>query len=197
MGTIKIILVGAVIILISGLSVYFFRDKLFVVSNPIETKEIQIAETPLILENVKEMAELFSAAYYSEIVLDTTRTDKGYIYDTKNQIIIIAGGISHAGTDLSKLNNGNIQITDSSCSVILPNAEIIRTTANPSDFLIFKEEGKWDPKEVQKLKVVCQEKLQENAIKSDLISKANKRSIGLFTDLLKGLGFKKVSVEIK
>jgi len=184
-------------LIITGLTVYFFRDKLFDLSNPMATKEIQIAETPLILENVKEMAELFSAAYYSEIVLDTSRTDKGYIYDTKNQIIIIAGGISHAGTDLSKLNNGNIQVTDSSCSVILPNAEIIRTTANPSEFIIFKEEGKWDAKEVQKLKVVCQQKLQENAVKSDLIAKANKRSISLFTDLLKGLGFKKTSVEIK
>ena len=191
------ILVGTVIIFITGLSVYFFRDKLFDFSNPMATKEIQIAETPLILENVKEMAELFSAAYYSEVVLDTSRIDKGFVYDTKNQIIIIAGGISHAGTDLSKLNNGNIQITDSSCSVILPNAEIIRTTANPSEFIIFKEEGKWDAKEVQKLKVVCQQKLQENAVLTDLIAKANKRSISLFTDLLKGLGFKKISVEIK
>lgn len=66
-------------LIITGLTVYFFRDKLFDFSNPMATKEIQIAETPLILENVKEMAELFSAAYYSEIVLDTSRTDKGYI----------------------------------------------------------------------------------------------------------------------
>jgi len=143
------------------------------------------------------MAELFSAAYYSEIVLDTSRTDKGFLMDSKNQIIIVAGGTSHAGTDLSDLNNGNIKISDSSCTVTIPNAEIIRTISNPSDFLIFKEEGKWDPKEVQKLKTVCQQKLRENAIKSDLIEKANKRSISLFTDLLKSLGFKNILVEIK
>jgi hypothetical protein len=196
MDTIKMILVGTAIVLITGFTVYLFRDKLFDFSNPIAIKEIQIADTPLILDNVKEMAQLFSSVYYSEIVLDTSRIEKGLIYDTKNQIIIIAGGISHAGTDLSKLNNGNILVTDSTCSVNLPNAEIIRTIANPSEFLIFKEEGKWDHKEVQKLKVICQERLQENAKKSDLIARANKRTISLFTDLLKGLGFKKVSINI-
>jgi hypothetical protein len=197
MDTIKMIIAGAVIILITGFTVYLFRDQLFDFKNPLAIKEVHVADTPLILDNVKEIAELFSAAYYSEIVLDTSRMEKGFLVDTKKQIIIIAGGISHAGTDLSKLNNGNIRATDSSCTVTLPNAQIIRTIANPSEFVIFKEEGKWDPNEVQRLKVDCQKRLQENSINSDLIARANKRSISLFTDLLKGLGFKKVNVEIK
>jgi len=44
MNTTKMIIVGAAIVLISGFTVYFFRDKLFSFSNPIAIKEIKIAE---------------------------------------------------------------------------------------------------------------------------------------------------------
>jgi hypothetical protein len=146
-------------------------------------KEIKLDDTPLILESVKEMSELFSATTYSEIFLDTLAISKGVIWDTKNRLILIAGGISYASTDLSRLNKDKIKITDSSCTVIIPSARISRTVVNPSDIKIFKEEGDWTLQQVQKIKEIAARKLEEKAEKTDLIQRANNKSTLLFTNL--------------
>jgi hypothetical protein len=116
----------------------------------------------------------------------------------KHEIIIIAKGTCYAGTDLSKLSKNDIQIADSvTCLVNLPKAEIIDIVMNPSDFDIYIEDGDWEANEVLKVKEKAKNKLKELAEKTDVLQKANARSVQMFTDFAKSMGYKNVTVKIK
>jgi hypothetical protein len=163
-------------------------------------KETSIEPSALIIENVTPLAQLFSSTYYSEFpITEIKKTDAFFgLTKTDNELILIAKGNCYAGTDLSKLSKDDIQITDSvSCTISLPSAEFLDVVMNPTDFEIYKEDGEWSSEEVKKLKEKAKDEIKEMAIKDEVLKKADERSIQMFTDLLKSLGYKNVIVAIK
>jgi len=163
-------------------------------------KEITIEPTALIVENVAPLAQLFTSTYYSEFPISETKKTEALfgLTTSNNELIIIAKGNCYAGTDLSKFSKDDVQIIDSAtCSIKLPASEFLDVVMNPTDFEIYKEDGEWSAEEVKKLKEKAKYLIQEKAIKEDVLKKADLRSIQLFTDLIKSLGYKNVIVEIK
>jgi len=165
-----------------------------------ERKELSIEPTSVILDNVTSLAQLFTSTYYSEMPITEkkqTETMMGLI-KKDHMLTIIAKGTCFAGTDLSKLTKDDIIFRGKdSCVIQLPKAEIIDIVMNPSDFDIYTEEGEWSPQEVLAVKEKGKNQLKDLAIKSDILQKANDRSVQMFTDFIKTLGYKSVEVKIK
>ena len=165
-----------------------------------ERKALSIEPTAVVLDNVTSLAQLFTSTYYSEMPITEKKQTEALMGMMKKDhaITIIAKGTCYAGTDLSKLTKDDLIFkgTDS-CLVQLPKAEIIDIVMNPSDFDIYTEDGEWSQQEILAIKEKGKKQLQDQAIKSDILQKANDRSVQMFTDFVKTLGYKSVEVKIK
>jgi hypothetical protein len=71
------------------------------------------------------------------------------------------------------------------------------TIYNPEDFSIYSETGYWSTLEVQKLKEKAKSKITDLAVKSGILKKSNDRSIQLFKDFAKSVGYKNVTVKLR
>lgn len=178
--------------------------------NFLKKKPITIKNTALIIEESKKIAQLFSAKYYSEIVLDSTKyvliektnlkesilslKNISYQDSIKTEIVIIAKGNCFAGNNLDNIKINNKIDT---CSLTLPNAVILNTVVNPSDFRLFYDGGNWTKNEVQLIKEKASLEIKNFAIKNGILDKANERTKKLLTNLLKSVGFKKVVVNFE
>jgi hypothetical protein len=170
-----------------------------------KSQEIQLRETPLILEDVKDIAELFTATSYEEIFIDTTKsvensTLKKIFTFKKNhgeRFVLLARGTCMAGTDLSGINESDITVQDSSLTIKIPQAKIISTIVNPSDYEIYIDEGTWKPSEVKKIKAYAEEKIRQLAIKDGLLVKAQARTELLLKQFFNSIGYTNVTIEKK
>jgi len=184
--------------------------------NFLKPKPLELKKTAVIIEESKNIAQLFSAVYYAEVVVDTTITKledlthsaaRNYIAGVsfgtvqleadslEYEFTIIGHGNCYAGNDLKKLQPENIEFNDSICTIKIPKAEIFNTVINPSEFEIFIDDGGFSPQEVQKFKQMAVKKIEDSALNSGIIEKANKRTKKLLNDFILSLGFKKVNIE--
>lgn len=169
-------------------------------SKKVERKDLTIDPSSVMLENISSLSQLFTSNYYAELPVEEIKKEEAYfgLSKTESKLIIIAKGTCYAGTDLAKLSKEDIEIKDSvTCNIKLPKATILDVVINPQDFSIYSETGNWSPLEVQKLKDKAKIKITNLALKSDILKKSNNRSIQLFTDFAKSIGFIKVTVTIK
>ncbi len=178
----------------------------------LKNKPINIQDTKLVVEESKKIAQLFSAKYYAEIVIDSVRfikkdridiqnsilslSSKHYKDSIKEEIVIIASGNCYAGNDLSKTE---ILKDDkkNTCHLIIPNAEVFNTVINPSDFNIFYEKGEWSKEDIQKVKSHGIDKIKKFALENGIIEKANNRTFKLLKDFLNTLGYENIKIEFK
>ena len=169
-----------------------------------ESKEIKLRETPLILEDIKDIAELFTATAYEEIFIDTTKKVENstlkMIFTLKKKhserFVLIARGKCLAGTDLKEITDKDLIIKDSSITVRIPKAKIISTIVNPSDFDIYIDEGEWKISEVTKIKNYAAKRIEANAIKDGILVKAQDRTNLLLKNFFESIGFVNVTIEI-
>jgi hypothetical protein len=169
-------------------------------SKKAERKELTIDPSAVLLDNVSSLSQLFTSNYYAELPVQEIKKEAAYFGLSKKEakLIIIAKGTCYAGTDLAKLSKKDIEIIDSiTCNIQLPKATIIDVVINPQDFSIYSETGSWSAVEVQKLKNKAKIKITDLAIKSEILKKSNDRSIQLFTDFAKSIGYKNVTVKLK
>ncbi len=165
-------------------------------------KEIQLKETVLILEDVKSIAQFFTATAYEDIAIDTTKqilksTIMSAFSKSKTEpsrFVILAKGICMAGTDLSNIKTEDIVVNDSCVSITIPSAKILTTIVNPSDFEIYIDDGNWSDEEVKGIKVTALKRIERLAISDELLKKASERTKLLLTQFFKSIGFKQVTV---
>jgi hypothetical protein len=104
--------------------------------NPFNRNPLKIKNTAVIIEESKKIAKLFSATYYSEIVIDTTKLtiqaktnytnslsnlfssddeqeETKYNDSSYHQLTLIANGTTFAGNDLATISEKDIIINDS------------------------------------------------------------------------------------
>ncbi len=201
----KIIIKFILLLIILGTS-YFGLAKLNLVpslgnfSEKVERKELSIDQSAVLLDNVSSLSQLFTSNYYAELPVQEIKKEDAYFGLSKKEakLIIIAKGTCYAGTDLAKLSKEDIVIKDSvTCNIQLPKATILDVVINPQDFSIYSETGNWSALEVQKLKDKAKIKITDLAVKSEILKKSNDRSIQLFTDFAKSIGYKNVTVKLK
>ena len=172
-----------------------------IIKNPFQRNELRIENTNVLIDDIKVISQLFTSSYYTEIVVDSIKKTPGVFSDNINQLIIVARGTCYVGTELSNLDTTNIKVNKIGdkfeCTLTIPSAKIFNTVVNPSGFSIFIDNKNFTPKEVQATKDKALRQIEMNAIDSGVLEKANQRSVKLFQDLLFGMGFSKVIINVK
>lgn len=177
--------------------------------NFLAKKPMQIKDTALIVQETKKIAQLFACKFYSEIAIDSTKylyTDNidykksilsfsrsNYKDSTAAKIVLIASGNCYAGTDLDKMKI--ISSVKDSIILTIPNAQILNTVVNPSDFTIFYDDGNWSKDEVTAVKQRARAKIKSFALNNKIIQKANEKTLKLLTSFLQSVGYKSVKIE--
>ena len=123
----------------------------------------------------------------------TSYSKTQYKDSTAAKIVLIASGNCYAGTDLDKMKI--ISSVKDSINLTIPNAQILNTVVNPSDFTIFYDDGNWSKEEVVDIKQRARKRIQSFALKNNIIEKANKRTLKLLTNFLESVGYKTIKIE--
>lgn len=166
-----------------------------------KSKPVLIAETPVLIKEIKNLSLLTTISMYDEVVMDSTK-EKNLpsfpgLRPVPDKIVLIGKGTVKAGVDLKKINEDDIQIKNDSVSMMLPHAEIQTILMNPSDFETFDEEGKWSSEAVTQIKIRMRNKIEQRALQNNILEKAGQRSILIIDNLLRRIGFKKINLQIQ
>jgi hypothetical protein len=198
---------------IAALAIWFLLGKMNIIpslGDIFKSKAVQIDETPILIKEIKELAELTTMISIDEVVVDSITADPTTLairtitglslnpfssgYD---RLVLISKGKVTAGTDLSVLEPGNIFREKDSVSLGLPAAKILDVIVNPSDVETFIETGDWSTDAFEKVKIKAREKIKQRAISVGILGKANTRSRLLMDNFLHQAGFTKVHVYTK
>ncbi|MES2646303.1 MAG: DUF4230 domain-containing protein [Bacteroidota bacterium] len=174
-----------------------------------KSKPLLIENTPLVITQIKNIAELQTTQMYAELVADSTiLTTAGIANSTlrsigmiplplpeKRTLVLIIKGKVIAGIDLKMMTEKDLFVKEDSVSMTLPPAKILDVITNPSDIETFIESGSWSEDEVKAVKNAARRQLLEEANRQQLLQKATLRSRIIIEQLLRSMGFKKVTLQ--
>ena len=155
----------------------------------------KIDETPVIIQQVKNIAQMFTQTYYDEYVYDTglIRTP---IFNQNKRLIFIAKGEVIAGFDLSELNEKSIIRREKSIVVKLPPARILDVIINPSGFETFIEEGEITFEESKKFHEDARRIFDRNAREKGILKNSSEQGRQMLEKFFRLLGFESVDIII-
>jgi hypothetical protein len=205
-----------VIFLLLAIAIWIWRkwDQIPSVSSWFAAKPVLIDETPLIISEIKSIAELHTARLYCEVITDSTviNTSQAIIQalqhtlitgpliysgmGSSKKLVIVAKGQVIAGIDLNSLTEESIRVSGDSAFLKLPSAQIIEVISNPSDFEVFMEEGEWTSTETAAVKQKAILKMTEEAHRLGLLKKANEKATILMKNFLLTSGFSYADVQL-
>lgn len=174
-------------------------------------EKVVIDQTPILIKNIKTIAQLVTVTSYDEVVVDSLVYNKAAaIFDIfrrvspmailpspQKQLVLIGRGKVLAGTNLQKLHDKSIAISNDTAWIQLPQAEILEAIINPSDFETFEESGRWSDNEVIAVKVKARDKMIARALERGILDKANKKANAVIENFLHTAGFKVVHTKMK
>jgi hypothetical protein len=164
-------------------------------------RAVKIDETPVLVSEIRQLAEWTTVVSYDEVVEDTIRTESDpnpiAVLKGTDRLVIIAKGSVRAGTDLSSMDPDAIRRIGDSISVVLPSARILDATVNPSGVETFIESGSWPGEAFERLKIKARERMMDRALQQGILGKADRRAVTLMENLLRQAGFEKTSVSIR
>lgn len=197
----------SILILAILLAIFIFQKINWLPSfnNIFRSTPVTIEETPVLIQQINSLAQLITVTFTDEVVMDTSKIGNGMpallptaagtlLTPTMDRLVIIGRGKVIAGTDLKNLKEKNIQVTGDSIHVSLPNAKILQTIMNPSDFETFSEKGNWDEAAVTALKIKIRNAINLQALEQNVLQQANERCKNIIEVFLKNTGFKKVTI---
>lgn len=201
------------ILVLLVLAIIFLFQRLHILpefKNWFKSKPLLIENTPLVIKEVKQIAELHTAQLYAEIVVDSSYLNTAGLTNQalrsvgmltlpvseNNTLVIIARGKVRAGINLKQLNDTNVIVLKDSIHIVLPRAQILDVIINPADFDIFIQEGEWPANAVQLVKQKAASKLLAEANRQQLLVQAEEKAKVVLTQFLKTAGFNRISIEI-
>lgn len=157
--------------------------------------EPRIEETPVIVQQVKNIAQLFTQTFYDEVVYDTglIRTPP---FSQDKRLIFIAKGEVVAGFDLSQLNESAIIRRDKSIVVKLPPARVLEVVLNPSGFETFLEKGEITFEESKKYREDARRIFEHNALRKGILKNSAAQGRETLEKFFRLLGFESVDIII-
>ena len=155
----------------------------------------RIEETPVIIQQVKNIAQMFTQTYYDEYVYDTglIRTP---IFNQNKRLIFIAKGEVIAGFDLSELNEKSIIRREKSIVVKLPPARILDVVINPSGFETFIEDGEITFEDSKKFHEDARRIFDRNARDKGILKNSAEQGRQTLEKFFRLLGFETVDIII-
>jgi len=175
--------------------------------NIFSSKPVLIDQTPIIIKEIKTLAQLITVTFTDEVVMDTVKVGNGLpsllplsigtiITPSVEKLVIIGRGKVIAGTDLKKMQEKDITIAADSIHVDLPSAEILETIVNPSGFETFIEQGNWSENAVTDVKIRIRNELKKQAMEQQILDQANVRCRTIIEVFLRNTGFKRIGITV-
>lgn len=171
--------------------------------NPFAAQPITIDNTPLLVKNVRSIAQLMTIEYYDEVVVDSTNNSTKmlplppFVFPVRQSLVLVVKGRLIAGLDLSRLDSSNFSGNKDSLHIVLPKAKILEVIVNPTDVETFSEEGNWNQQAVTALKEKAQFRITKNALNQGVLRRSDEKARNLVEQLMENAGYKKVVVTTK
>ena len=168
--------------------------------NPFAAKPVLIDETPLLVKNIKAIAQLMTIEYHDEVVVDSTRSNTRilplppFIFTSGASLVLIVKGKLMAGLDLQRLDSSYFSGNKDSVSVQLPRAKLLEVIVNPTDVETFSEKGTWNSEAFAALKQKAAAQIIRNATAQGVLHRADEKARNLVIQLMLNAGYKKVTV---
>lgn len=198
--------------IVVGLLLWFLSKNSFFPSfkKIFDAKEVAIDETPLLIKEIKPLAQLVTITAYNEILVDSVmKTSQGERIGailnplhfgkilTSKKLVIIGKTMVQVGVDLQKLSDDDIIISNDSIHLALPAAEILDIILNPSGTEIFSEQGSWTNEAVVDLKQKIQKRAEAIILEQNLLMIAESRTKEVLQQFLQSAGYKHVTIQFK
>jgi hypothetical protein len=170
-----------------------------------KSQPIRIAETPIQVEKIRELAELTTMVALDEVVVDSSRPAtpslsrifQNPLGPQEDRLVLVVRGSVKAGVDLQKLTEQDVYREKDSVRITLPRAGITEVLVNPSGTETFIETGSWNTAAFSALVQKAGIKMRDRAISEGIIGKADQRARLLVENLMRQSGFQKISVQTK
>lgn len=163
-------------------------------------QELTIADTPIHIQRIREIAEIGSISYRDEVVVDSIEwyeglgdmsnmmewpeiIDRSYSHMVKRRLTLIFKGELKYGVDLKK-DEFKIKESNDSLYISLPKAEILSININPSDTDLFQEQGAWSDHARKRMEQKALRKFKKNANDLKLSEKAEEHITRLILKLV-------------
>ncbi len=179
------------------IGLFFFLKNPFKIDWSINKTEKQ---TTLTVEEIKKISELNTASYYEEMLLEKRDTTKGFLHKNKHLLAVLVKGNLKVGFDLSQISEDDISFGDDQSIVItLPEAKVTDIITNPSDrTIVYGEKDKhFTENDINELTNQAKTVLVNNAREEGIFEKATEQGKKEMANLLKAMGYEKVTVKIK
>lgn len=166
-----------------------------------------VDETPLLLKEIKNIAQLMTVEVYNEVVVDSTRFPFGIsprifrsipgnplsLFPAAQLVLIVRGKVV-AGVDLQSLDQNNIKTRNDSLFIQLPRAAVLDVITNPSDVETFIEKGDWNEGAATVLKVRARNRMMQQAVAQGALQQADAKARQVVYELFKNAGYKQVVI---
>ncbi len=173
------------------------------------SKPVVIDQTPILIKEIKSIAQLVTVTAYDEVVVDSTVvTTMSSVVNSINalspipfipykstRLVLIGKGKILAGTNLQQLDKKDFTINNDTITLVIPKAVILDAIINPSDFEVFDEKGNWNFKAVTMVKMKAKQKMIDRALQKNILAKADAKARMVMENFLKSTGYKVVNVE--
>jgi hypothetical protein len=204
--------ISLILVIAFGLLLWIISKKTFIPSfkKVFSAKEVTIDETPILIQEIRPLAQLVTIAAYNEILVDSVMPTShgeriGAVLNpmhfgkilTSKKLVIIGKTMVQVGVDLQKLTENDIIINKDSISLALPEAEIFDIIINPSGTEIFSEQGSWTNEAVVDLKKKIQKRAEAIVIEQNLLTIAESRTKEVLQQFLQSAGFKHITIQFK
>lgn len=167
----------------------------------VRPKAVRIDETPVVVAEIRKLAEWTTIVAYDEVVEDTMRTESSpnplSALSGPDRLVLVVKGTVRAGTDLAAMGEGDVTRIGDSVAVTLPPARIIDVSVNPSGVETFMESGQWPGEAFERVKIKARDRIRDRALQQGILSRADRRAAMLMENLLRQSGFEKTGVTIR
>jgi len=155
----------------------------------------KIEDTPVIIQQIKNIAQMFTQTFYDEYVYDTgvMRTP---LFNQDKRLIFIAKGEVISGFDLSELSEKSIIRRGKSIVDKLPPARILDVVINPSGFETFIEQGEITFEESKKFHEDARRIFDRNARDKGILKNSAEQGRQMLEKFFRLLGFDSVDIII-
>jgi Protein of unknown function (DUF4230) len=195
--------VAAVLVLLVVLSAIHLLPQL---RNPF-AETTTVRSQPVILKSVTELSRYEAASGSFEVVIDLTqRTSLLPSFLAGSETLFIGQGTDVAFVDFSQLKSQAITVSAdrTSVTVSLPKAQLEPAVLNVSQSYVYAQQqglfnriGNFfsgDPNSQQQVYILAQQKIQNAAQQSSLLTEAQKNTQAMLDGMLTSLGFQHVTV---
>jgi hypothetical protein len=167
-----------------------------------KAKPVLIDDTPVLVEQIKQLSQLVTITAYDEVVVQESITNTRLInspgslmpipLQSTGQLVLVGRGQVMAGINFDKLKAEDCFIKGDSVSMRLPKAEVLNVIMNPSDFETFAESGNWSPEAVTAVKLKAREKMVNRALQQQILPKAGAKAQQTVEGFLRLMGFVRI-----